>query len=212
MGRELPPVVWFVPWLGLLLLPPLGEGPVGERLAVLFAELLLGLPALLATPALLRSNLLPIQPTSSLLVQGVLWGLPIAIAHAGLSMASQWLWPLPLEMEQLLRATLLPHGALQVLLTGGTLLVVAPVMEEIFFRGVMRHLWGERLRRGRLWGPALLFALAHGNPWSLPVLFLLGLTLGWLRERTGSLVPGILAHAAVNALGWCWLLGDWPTP
>ena len=53
---------------------------------------------------------------------------------------------------------------------------------------------------------AALFALIHLGPqvaWQgLPVLFVLGIFLGWLYERTGSLWPGIVLHAGFNAINF----------
>jgi membrane protease YdiL (CAAX protease family) len=81
------------------------------------------------------------------------------------------------------------------------LAVVTPVAEELFFRGmlypVMRKQWGVA------WAiilNALVFALLHFIPILIPGLLLLGLILAWMRERSGSIVPGILLHAAQNAL------------
>jgi membrane protease YdiL (CAAX protease family) len=80
--------------------------------------------------------------------------------------------------------------------------VFAPIFEELVFRGLLY----AALRRRLGVAPAALisaaiFALAHGYGavgfisvlWS-------GLLWAWLYERTGSLVPGILAHAANNLL------------
>jgi membrane protease YdiL (CAAX protease family) len=77
--------------------------------------------------------------------------------------------------------------------------VVIPVGEELFFRGLL--LRGFLLRYGP--GPALvltaaLFALVHLNPWGLVSIFLVGILLGWLVLRTGSLWPACLAHGLYN--------------
>jgi membrane protease YdiL (CAAX protease family) len=51
---------------------------------------------------------------------------------------------------------------------------------------------------------ALLFALLHGlggtDPFEIPHRFTGGLVLGWLRHRTASLLPCILAHLVHNLL------------
>lgn len=88
------------------------------------------------------------------------------------------------------------------------LLVVSlgPLVEELLFRGVL--LSALQARWGNL-GAALLsslaFALAHlpGLNWqvfAVPALLLLALALAWLRLRSGSIWPSVLAHAANNAL------------
>ena len=83
-----------------------------------------------------------------------------------------------------------------------TAVFVAPFCEEIFFRGFV---FAGLLRRMPLgWAiilSALLFATAHLDPASFPVLFIIGLALAFLRWRTHSLWPGILLHAINNGLG-----------
>lgn len=79
--------------------------------------------------------------------------------------------------------------------------VVAPIAEELFFRGMLYPL----LRR-RWSAPmaivlnGLLFALIHVIPVILPGLFFVGLVLAWVRERSGSLWPCILLHALQNGI------------
>ena len=47
---------------------------------------------------------------------------------------------------------------------------------------------------------SLLFAIAHLDPGSFAVLFIIGLALAFLRWRTNSLWPGILLHAINNGV------------
>jgi len=79
---------------------------------------------------------------------------------------------------------------------------VAPLCEEIFFRGFVF----AGLRRGMplylaVILSALLFAAAHGDPASFPVLLIIGLLLAILRWQTKSLWPGIFLHCLNNSLG-----------
>lgn len=46
---------------------------------------------------------------------------------------------------------------------------------------------------------AVLFSAAHLSPVILATHFAMGLAFGWLRRRTGSLLPSILLHGAWNA-------------
>jgi hypothetical protein len=50
-------------------------------------------------------------------------------------------------------------------------------------------------------GTALVFALAHGIFVAVPALGIFALALAWLRWRTESVWPGVIAHAAYNFLG-----------
>ena len=54
------------------------------------------------------------------------------------------------------------------------------------------HLVAFHLDRGILY---------HGLIEALPELALFGLVLAWLRSRTGSVYPGMLAHATFNTIG-----------
>ena len=79
--------------------------------------------------------------------------------------------------------------------------IAAPVTEELIFRGLFLHGFLRRYSaRKAIVASALLFALAHGNPWQFPVALCMGLLLGWCRMRTGSLIPGMVGHVANNAL------------
>ena len=78
---------------------------------------------------------------------------------------------------------------------------IAPICEEIFFRGFV---FAGFLRSMPLvWAiilSALLFAVAHADPGSFAVLFFIGLALAFLRWRTQSLWPGILLHLLNNGV------------
>ncbi len=80
--------------------------------------------------------------------------------------------------------------------------LLAPLSEEIVLRGaILRQL----LRSSRLstWGAitlsAVFFALIHMNPVQMPHAFLIGLLLGWMYWRTGSILPGVAYHWANNS-------------
>ncbi len=87
--------------------------------------------------------------------------------------------------------------------------VIAPVVEETAFRGLLyRHL-RDATRRMRLWSStllsalvsSLLFALLHPQGiLAVPVLTGIALALAFMREWRGTLVPSIFAHGLNNAL------------
>lgn len=80
--------------------------------------------------------------------------------------------------------------------------LVAPIMEEVLFRGLLY----TRLRRGMpKWIAAvlsaLMFAAAHGNLlWGIYA-FVVGLLFVWIFETTSSLKATILCHMGFNAVG-----------
>jgi membrane protease YdiL (CAAX protease family) len=79
--------------------------------------------------------------------------------------------------------------------------VLAPITEEVTFRGVGFGLIAERWGvEPAIVGSALLFGLAHGLVEALPLLVAFGIGLAWLRERQDSVIPGIVLHGMFNAI------------
>ena len=80
-------------------------------------------------------------------------------------------------------------------------LLVAPVAEELFFRGVVFNAWlRERGPRVALYGSAALFAAIHTNLFSLAPIFALGVALALLYRSTRSLPAAMAMHAGFNAI------------
>ena len=81
-------------------------------------------------------------------------------------------------------------------------IVVAPVVEELFFRGFVyaglaqRYSW----RKAALISSAL-FALIHLQPLAIAPIFVLGYIFAYLYQRSGSIWPAVLMHVSTNALG-----------
>ena len=78
--------------------------------------------------------------------------------------------------------------------------VVAPVVEELLFRGAGYSL----LERFGRWPAIVLvgvaFALSHGLVQGLPPLVFFGSALAWLRSKTASVYPGMAVHAVFNGV------------
>lgn len=82
--------------------------------------------------------------------------------------------------------------------------LLAPVAEEIGFRGILYPAIKQAGFPRLAWlGTSLLFAVIHVNLPSLIPLFLLALALVWLYEHTDNLLAPIAAHATFNALNFC---------
>jgi uncharacterized protein len=79
--------------------------------------------------------------------------------------------------------------------------IFAPIAEELFFRGIVFNAWRREAGRVVAYvGSAALFSLIHVSLVSLLPIFLLGLALAWVYERTGSLLAPIVMHATVNGI------------
>ncbi len=81
-------------------------------------------------------------------------------------------------------------------------IVVAPVVEELFFRGFVyaglaqRYSW----RKAAIISSAL-FALIHLQLTAVLPIFILGYIFAYLYRRSGSIWPAVLMHVSTNALG-----------
>jgi len=79
--------------------------------------------------------------------------------------------------------------------------VMAPVAEELFFRGLALRAFESRMgRRSALAASALLFGLTHLQLLQLPALVMIGLVCGWLAQRDGTLGRAVWAHVGFNAV------------
>ncbi|MCA9602956.1 MAG: CPBP family intramembrane metalloprotease, partial [Myxococcales bacterium] len=89
-----------------------------------------------------------------------------------------------------------------VLLLAFAVVIVAPIGEELFFRGWLQDAVDHEYARGRRWFAPLVTAAAFAAihpPLGMPAVLVLGLIAGLLYQRTRSLLPAVLAHAIHNA-------------
>lgn len=80
--------------------------------------------------------------------------------------------------------------------------IVAPITEEIFFRGFLFK--GLREKYGwvnALMFSSIIFALFHGQIATLIPTFLLGTLFAYMYQRTESVYPGMILHFIVNTMG-----------
>jgi membrane protease YdiL (CAAX protease family) len=93
-----------------------------------------------------------------------------------------------------------PSHAPQFALFAFAVVVMAPITEELAFRGLGYGLLRPFGLAVAIGGSAVLWALAHGLLDALPVITILGIGLGWLRYRQDSTIPGMILHGAFNGL------------
>jgi membrane protease YdiL (CAAX protease family) len=91
-----------------------------------------------------------------------------------------------------------PRHAAAYVANGIVICTLVPMVEELTFRGLGFSLL-ERF--GTWWAilvTGILFGLSHGLLLELPIIAAFGCLLGWVRARTGSVLPGMALHAAFN--------------
>jgi len=196
-------------------LEAMGGLGLGLRPTLLLSELLLVLPGL-ALLALFGARFAETLAPRALggrtvllcLAAGItLWG-----ASLGLFALQYVLWPPPegyLEAFRQLHAALRPANFADALLSLAAIAVVPALCEETLFRGIV--LSSLRAAAGPSFAvtlQAFLFALIHLDftapgppvPYRVPFAFAVGLALGALRLRTGSLAAPALSHALLNTI------------
>lgn len=84
--------------------------------------------------------------------------------------------------------------------------ILAPLAEEVVFRGaILRTLLGIMSKKNHwvaILISAAIFGVVHANLAQFVNALLMGLLLGWMYYRTGSLVPGILLHWVNNTMAY----------
>jgi hypothetical protein len=105
-----------------------------------------------------------------------------------------------------------PLTAGQALVTFTAFAVFAPVCEEVLFRGLIQRGYERLGPRVAFWATAALFVMYHLSFQGLISLVPIALALGYVVQRSRSLVSGMLVHAANNALAASLIAaaGLWP--
>jgi membrane protease YdiL (CAAX protease family) len=93
-----------------------------------------------------------------------------------------------------------PERARAFFVNGVVAATMVPFAEELFFRGLGVRALAFFGSTAAIVGTALAFGLGHGILVALPVLVSFGVALAWVRLRSDSVWPGIVAHGLFNAL------------
>jgi sodium transport system permease protein len=182
--------------------------PVGLRTALVMSQLLLALPAAVVlgrARALVPGPLGAVPSIFSAWAGACLW-----LTSLGVLGLQSWFLPpdeAHLELFRRIHAQLRPETALGWLGSLAAVAVAPGICEELVFRGVLLT---SLLRYGRpaaLLGSSAAFGLMHVDFTGagaafvrVPFALLVGLGLGAIRLRSGTLVAPAIAHAVLNAL------------
>jgi membrane protease YdiL (CAAX protease family) len=87
------------------------------------------------------------------------------------------------------------------------IVIAAPVLEELLFRGIILEGLLKNYQPYRAIGfSAFLFALVHGNLAQGIGAFMIGVLVGWIYWKTESIIPGILIHFINNLAAYSAIL------
>lgn len=212
LPATLAPLAVVVGWIAMVFAGG-AAATYGLRPAFIVAEVCLVLPALIALSAFgipLRQGLamepLSTRPTLLALLTGAaLWA-----GSLGLFEVQYAMWPPPagyLEAFRRLHEALKPAGPLDAVVSVAAIALMPALCEELLFRGIVLpalatrfHAWGAVALSALLFGIIHLDATPdqHLTLYRVPFAAAVGFGLGVLRLRAGTLMPCILAHAALN--------------
>ena len=179
---------------------------LGVRALVAIGTLLLALPALAvlaARPSAWRAvrglAVTPRTAATSVLLGAALW-----VGSIGLMEMQSLLLPPSeetLDLFRRLHAALAPSSALDAVVSLAVIALLPALCEELVMRGVLLPALAARAGPPLAVGlTAATFAIIHFDPIRLLFTLVLGLALGVLRLRTGSLWPPVIVHLTLNAL------------
>jgi membrane protease YdiL (CAAX protease family) len=104
----------------------------------------------------------------------------------------------PQDVVEFLQNAETPRDRLAVLAMA---VVVAPVAEEMIFRGYLYPVGKKYVGAfASMAATSLLFAVLHGHAGSIPALFTLAMCLGLAYEKSGTLIVPMIMHAVFNAV------------
>ena len=123
-----------------------------------------------------------------------------------------WFKPTEDMLEELIAFMASGDGVLRRAVIVFSIAALPGIFEELSFRGVLQPLL-IRATGSAFWGIAiasLVFSAIHFQFYGFLPRVLLGALFGWLAHRTGSLIPGMVAHFVNNALAavTLWVTGS----
>lgn len=214
LRREPLPLIWAVALYLLCLLLMVSAGVLLQtadlRFGLIVTELALILaPTLWFTHRSRRpfGQVLHIRRVGlPILVIALLVTVPLRVSSFLISAIVQSIVPMPDFIMDSIRSMyaelLFPSSTLEMGLSFLAVVILAGVCEELMFRGFILHVFlGRKGRWFAIVSTGLGFALFHLDPWAFPEIVVIGIFLGWLVVRTGSIFPAMLAHAGFNFLG-----------
>lgn len=157
-------------------------------------------------PDALRRVLGVKRPTAQDLLRGVGWGVgAFVVIQLGLGLAITRVvealgQDVPAVQQEVQEAV--QGSGTGPLLLAFAIAVLAPLGEEVLFRGVLYQALAKHLPGWPAIGlSGLAFGLTHIEPFVIVLTFPLGMGLAWMMRRTGTLVVPIVAHATFNLIG-----------
>ena len=175
-----------------------------SQFALLVGEIFLPVPVIFWAKRMKSSykkffRLKPVSQAS--LLSAIPLGIGLTIITDELDRIAQMIHPVPESFSQI-NEIMIIKGPTSALFIIGVVIILAPFVEEIIFRGFFQRVLEYRLKdvtKAVLFS-ALTFAIVHFNPWWVIQIYLIGLFLGYVAWRTNSIWISFFLHALNNGV------------
>ncbi|PRX33570.1 hypothetical protein BX659_10397 [Orenia metallireducens] len=135
------------------------------------------------------------------IIGGILICLLITLLNNFIYLIIDNLWGIEAPAQEVIKNLLESESSLLFFLNGLLIVIVAPITEEIFFRGFIYPYCKSKLGKWKgILLSALFFALAHASIWLFFPTFLGGIILANIYEKTKSIYSCMLAHGVWNMI------------
>lgn len=140
-----------------------------------------------------------IKNTKPIMLLAFLSGLALQLPLALLTFYVQKIWPMdPIQVEHM-QALASPSGFWHWSTLIVSVVIIAPIFEEVFFRGFLWQMLRNRYPEHVVWFlTSVLFAMSHMHPSAFIYALIASILLGAVRIYGGGLGMSILLHAGVN--------------
>lgn len=78
--------------------------------------------------------------------------------------------------------------------------IIAPITEEIFFRGMILRTFSKANQKFAIFASAFFFGMTHGNVPQFILAFILGIFLAHITLKHGSIIPSVIVHMFINSV------------
>ena len=151
-----------------------------------------------------------IKPVSfNTIINSIIFSIGIIILFDALDRVIHQIIPTPdyiLDLGKIMQ----PESTLGLMFLFLAIVVMAPIGEEVVFRGFLQKFleehWKDITRAVLV--TSLFFAIIHFNPYWTIQIYLLGVILGFLSWKTKSIIPSIILHSINNGIAFILTVSD----
>jgi len=128
-------------------------------------------------------------------------GLCLGIVVDEMNRLVQMVFPMQKDIWEALKSLFTWNSGYELSIILIAAVIIGPLAEELLFRGFTQQIFEKKKSvTSGIMTTSLLFALVHFNPWGLIQILVLGVILGFITWKTGTVFPAVILHGVYNGL------------